>query len=308
MTTPSLRIGTRGSPLALAQTHETRARLASAHGVAPEHFSICVIRTTGDAIQDRALSEAGGKGLFTRELDLAMIAGEIDIAVHSSKDLPTKLPEEIAVAGFLPREDVRDAFIGRGGLTLAQLPAGATIGTASLRRAAQIKRLRPDLPTALLRGNVETRLKKVESGEFDGTLLAFAGLRRLGLDRHATELLPIDAFLPAAGQGAIGITCRVGDAASLAALAPILHEATGFALAAERGFLEVLDGSCRTPIAAHARLDGDELFFLGEALQADGTATYAARGGGRPAQAQEIGVKAAQEILAQLPRGVAGLS
>jgi hydroxymethylbilane synthase len=308
MTTPSLRIGTRGSPLALAQTHETRARLALAHGVPPEHFAICVIRTTGDQIQDRALSEAGGKGLFTRELDLAMIAGEIDVAVHSSKDLPTKLPGEIAIAGFLPREDVRDAFIGRGGVKFEELPAGAVIGTASLRRAAQIRRLRPDLETALLRGNVETRLKKVESGECDGTLLALAGLKRLGLEKHATELLEIDAFLPAAGQGAIGITCRAGDDASRVVLAAILDADTGFALAAERAFLDVLDGSCRTPIAAHARIEAGEIVFRGEALAADGSASYPATGRGLAKDAHEIGARAAREILARLPQGVAGLT
>ncbi|HTO79877.1 MAG TPA: hydroxymethylbilane synthase, partial [Methylocystis sp.] len=181
MSIPPLKIGTRGSPLALAQTQETRARLAAAHGVEPEHFPIVVIRTTGDLIQDRALAEAGGKGLFTRELDLALIAGEIDFAVHSSKDLPTELAQEILIAGYLPREDPRDAFIGRGGARLSELPGGAVIGTASLRRAAQVKRLRADLKTVLLRGNVETRLGKVESGAVDGTLLALAGLRRLGL-------------------------------------------------------------------------------------------------------------------------------
>ena len=234
MSIPPLRIGTRGSPLALAQTHQTRALLAKAHGVAEEHFSIEVIRTTGDTIQDRALAEAGGKGLFTKELDAALIAGAIDFAVHSSKDLPTHLPTDILVAGYLPREDARDAFIGRGGAALAELPEGAVVGTASLRRAAQVKRLRPDIKTVLLRGNVETRLKKVESGEVDGTLLALAGLKRLGLEAHASELLPLDKFLPAAGQGAIGITCRAADVGARAALAPILDEATGFALAAER--------------------------------------------------------------------------
>ena len=215
MNIPALKIGTRGSPLALAQTRETRARLAEAHGVSPEHFEIVIIRTSGDVIQDRALSEAGGKGLFTRELDLALIAGEIDFAVHSSKDLPTELPPEIVIAGYLPREDARDAFIGRGGAKLSELPQGAVIGTASLRRAAQVKRFRADLTTVLLRGNVETRLAKVESGAVDGTLLALAGLRRLGLAARATEILPLKAFLPAAGQGAVGVTCRGGRAARL---------------------------------------------------------------------------------------------
>ncbi|HXY59668.1 MAG TPA: hydroxymethylbilane synthase [Methylocystis sp.] len=303
-----LRIGTRGSPLALAQARELCARLAAAHGVAPESFPLAVIRTTGDAIQDRALSEAGGKGLFTKELDAALIAETIDCAVHSSKDLPTHLPAEIVVAGFLPREDARDAFIGRSGATLADLPQGAIVGTASLRRAAQVKRLRQDLATTLLRGNVETRLKKVESGEVDGSLLALAGLKRLGLQAKASEILPLDKFLPAAGQGAIGVTCRAGDAAVKAALAPILDQATGFALAAERAFLAVLDGSCRTPIAAHARIEGKELLFFGEALRSDGRETFAARGRGAPADAALIGYNAGHDILMRLPHGVAGLA
>ena len=306
--TVRLRIGTRGSPLALAQAHELCARLASAHGVSPDSFPLTIIRTTGDAIQDRALSEAGGKGLFTKELDAALIAGTIDCAVHSSKDLPTHLPGEIIIAGFLPREDARDAFIGRGGAKLADLPQGAVVGTASLRRAAQVKRLRRDITTTLLRGNVETRLKKVESGEVDGSLLALAGLKRLGLEAKASEILPLDKFLPAAGQGAIGVTCRAGDAAAKAGLAPILDQATGFALAAERAFLAVLDGSCRTPIAAHARIEGKELLFFGEALRSDGTETYAAKGRGAPADAALIGYNAGHDILMRLPHGVAGLA
>lgn len=304
MSIPPLRIGTRGSPLALAQTHQTRALLAKAHGVAEDHFSIEVIRTTGDAIQDRALAEAGGKGLFTKELDAALIAGAIDFAVHSSKDLPTHLPTDILVAGYLPREDARDAFIGRGGMALAELPEGAVVGTASLRRAAQIKRLRPDIKTVLLRGNVETRLKKVESGEVDGTLLALAGLKRLGLEAHASELLPLDKFLPAAGQGAIGITCRAADVGARAALAPILDEATGFALAAERSFLTVLDGSCRTPIAGHARkLDG-RLTFRGAVFRVDGSEVFEVEAAGSPAEAAALGEGAGRELLARLPKGV----
>jgi hydroxymethylbilane synthase len=308
MSITPLRIGTRGSPLALAQTDETRARLGIAHGVAPEHFPIVVIRTSGDVIQDRALAESGGKGLFTRELDLALIAGEIDFAVHSSKDLPTELPQEIVIAGFLPREDARDAFIGRGGARLGELPEGAVIGTASLRRAAQVKRFRADLKTVLLRGNVETRLARVESGAVDGTLLALAGLRRLGFETRATEILPLETFLPAAGQGAIGIVCRAADQATRAALAPILHAATFAALAAERAFLKALDGSCRTPIAGYAAVENDALSFRGEALQADGGRTFAASGQGRVAEAASIGAGAAQDILRRLPGGVASLS
>jgi len=308
MTIPPLRIGTRGSPLALAQTHELRALLAAALGLAEDMLPIEIIRTTGDIIQDRPLSESGGKGLFTKELDVALMEGRIDLAVHSSKDLPTHLPPEIAIAGYLPREDVRDAWIGRGGTTLEALPTGAVVGTASLRRGAQVKRLRPDVSVTLLRGNVETRLRKVESGEVDGTLLALAGLKRLGLEAHATAILPIEDFLPAAGQGAIAVTKRAGDASVRDALAAILDPATAAALAAERAFLTVLDGSCRTPIAAHARLIGEEIEFRGMALRADGSQVYEARRRGPAIDAALIGDDAANEILLRLPDGVAGLA
>lgn len=308
MTTSPLRIGTRGSPLALAQTRQLRGLLAAALGLAEETLPIEIIRTTGDLIQDRPLSESGGKGLFTKELDIALMEERIDLAVHSSKDLPTHLPPEIAIAGYLPREDVRDAWIGRGGATLDALPEGAVVGTASLRRGAQVKRLRPDISVTLLRGNVETRLRKVESGEVDGTLLALAGLKRLGLEAHATAILPIEDFLPAAGQGAIAVTKRAGDARVRDALAAILDPATAAALAAERAFLTVLDGSCRTPIAAHARLIGEEIEFRGMALRADGSQSYEARRRGPAIDAALIGDDAANEILLRLPDGVAGLS
>lgn len=308
MTTTLFRIGTRGSPLALAQTKQVRRLLASALSVDEERLPIEVIRTTGDTIQDRPLSESGGKGLFTRELDIALAEGAIDLAVHSSKDLPTHLPPEIAIAGYLPREDVRDAWIGRNGATLDALPAGAVVGTASLRRGAQVKRLRPDLAVTLLRGNVETRLRKVESGEVDGTLLALAGLKRLGLEHHATAILSIEDFLPAAGQGAIAITKRVGDARVRDALATIVDAQTGAALAAERAFLTVLDGSCRTPIAAHARLEGSEIVFRGLVLRADGGEVFEAKRRGSAVDAALIGDDAANEILLRLPHGVAGLS
>lgn len=304
---PSLRIGTRGSPLALAQARELCARLAKAHGARADDFPLIVIKTTGDVLQDRPLSDAGGKGLFTKELDAALIAGTIDCAVHSSKDLPTRPPAEILIAGYLPREDARDAFFGRGGMKLMDLPQGAVVGTASLRRAAQVKRLRPDLQTTLLRGNVETRLRKVESGEIDGSLLALAGLKRLGFEHRACEVLPLEQFLPAAGQGAIGVTCRAGDDEAKAALAPIFDEATGFALAAERAFLTALDGSCRTPIAAYARIEGKELLFMGEVLRSDGGESFTARGRGAPANGALIGYDAGHDILMHLPHGVAGL-
>ncbi|HEY8213739.1 MAG TPA: hydroxymethylbilane synthase [Methylocystis sp.] len=278
-----------------------------AHGGGEENFAVEIIRTTGDQIQDRPLSESGGKGLFTKELDSALIAGTIDLAVHSSKDLPTHLPSEIMIAGYLPREDARDAWISRGGVTLDELPAGAVVGTASLRRAAQVKRRRPDLQTTLLRGNVETRLRKVENGEIDATLLALAGLKRLGLADRATALLSLEEFPPACGQGAIGITRRAGDNATRDLLAPLFDEATGFALAAERAFLAALDGSCRTPIAGHAQVRGAELSFVGEVLKADGAEAYVVRRQGRAIDGALIGADAGKEILLRLPHGVAGL-
>jgi len=307
MTVKSLRIGTRGSPLALAQTQMVRAALAQAHGVAADHFAIEIIKTTGDQIQDRPLSESGGKGLFTKELDSALIAGGIDLAVHSSKDLPTHLPAEIVIAGYLRREDARDAWIGRNGVTLDQLSPGAVVGTASLRRAAQVKRQRPDVRTTLLRGNVHTRLNKVEAGEIDATLLALAGLKRLGLADRATALLPLDDFPPAVGQGAIGITCRARDPETRTALGPLLDESTALALLAERAFLAALDGSCRTPIAGHATVNGDELAFHGEVLKADGSEVWVVRRHGRAIDAAMIGADAGNEIVLKLPHGVAGL-
>jgi hydroxymethylbilane synthase len=302
--TVRLKIGTRGSPLALAQAHETRRRLASHFNAPEDEFEIVIIKVMGDQILDRALSEAGGKGLFTRELDQAQLDGEIDIAVHSAKDLPTVLPDGVIVAGYLPREDVRDAFIGGAAPTLAELPEGARVGSASLRRQAMIRRLRPDLQVDLLRGNVQTRLKKVESGEFAATLLALAGLRRLGLADKVTSILSLEDFPPACGQGAIAITARPQDHALLADLAGICHAPTGFALAAERAFLHVLDGSCRTPIAGHATISGDQLNFYGLVLRKDGTEAYDARSEGSVSQAAELGEQAGRQILAVAPSDI----
>ena len=259
MTQSTLRIGTRGTPLALAQARMTRAALAAAHGVGEDAIEIVTIRTSGDRIQDRPLSEAGGKGLFTKEIEEALLAGAIDLAVHSAKDMPTVLPDGLMLAACLPREDVRDAFISRKAASLRDLPQGAVVGTASLRRQAMVKRLRPDVSVVPLRGNVETRLRKLEAGEVDATLLALAGLKRLGLADKATALLDVQEFLPAVGQGAMTIEARVDDARTRALLAKIDHADTSVALGCERAFLAVLDGSCRTPIAGHAVLDGDAI-------------------------------------------------
>lgn len=297
-----IRIGTRGSPLALAQAHETRDRLAAADaGLA---FEIVVIKTSGDIIQDRALSQAGGKGLFTKEIDAAMLRGEIDLAVHSSKDLPTVTPQGIVLAGFLPREDPRDALISAKAATVRDLPQGGTLGTASLRRQAQVKRLRPDLAVSLLRGNVETRLGKAERGEIDATLLAFAGLKRLGLTARVTALLGIDDFLPAVGQGAIGLTARPDDRKTLDALAPILDVRTGEAVTCERAFLAVLDGSCKTPIAGHAWAEGGALRFRGAVYRTDGSEAFEVASEGAPGDAPQIGERAGRELLSRLPKGV----
>jgi hydroxymethylbilane synthase len=299
-----IRIGTRGSPLALAQAHQTRALLARAHGIGEDAFEVVAIKTSGDMIQDRALAEAGGKGLFTKEIDAAMLRAEIDVAVHSSKDLPTALPDGICIAGFLPREDVRDALISAKAATISELPKGGSLGTASLRRQAQVKRLRPDLQVSLLRGNVETRLGKAERGEIDATLLAYAGLKRLGFADRATALLEIDQFLPAVGQGAIGITARPDDDNALKALAPILHAETGEALACERAFLAVLDGSCKTPIAGYAKRDGAVLSFRGAVYRVDGSETFEVRLSGDPGEATRLGELAGRDLLSRLPKGV----
>ena len=296
-----LRLGTRGSPLALAQAHEARARLAAAHGWPEERLALVVITTTGDAIQDRALSEAGGKGLFTKELDIALLAGDIDIAIHSAKDLPTALPDGLSLSGYLPREDVRDALISRDGSGVADLPRNAVVGSASLRRQAQLRRLRPDLDVRLLRGNVQTRLRKLDGGEYHATILAMAGLKRLGLTARVTEELPLHDFLPAVGQGAIAVTAREGDGATADLLGPILDGDTGAALACERAFLGVLDGSCRTPIAGYARVQRGDLLFRGQVLSPDGAQSCETVTDGGLALAARIGRAAGQDLLARAP-------
>ena len=299
----TLVIGTRGSPLALAQAHETQDRLAAALGWETARLPLSVIKTTGDAIQDRPLSEAGGKGLFTKELDIALLEGSIDLAVHSAKDLPTALPEGLVIAGYLPREDVRDAFISPRARDLHTLPAGAVVGSASLRRQAMVRRLRPDLSTTLLRGNVGTRLAKLEAGAFDATILALAGLNRLGLAHHVTAVLDEEAFLPAVGQGAIALVTRAGDARVREAVDPILHAETGAALAAERAFLAVLDGSCRTPIAGHATVRGGRVAFRGLVLRPDGSESLESTGDGAVDDAAAVGREAGSAIKARLPAG-----
>ena len=299
--TQSIRLGTRGSPLALAQARLVRAALAAAHGWSEDAIEIVTIRTSGDRIQDRPLSEAGGKGLFTKEIEEALLAGAIDLAVHSAKDMPTVLPEGLMLAACLPREDVRDAFISRKAASLRELPQGAVVGTASLRRQAHVKRLRPDVSTVVLRGNVETRLRKLDAGEVDATLLALAGLKRLGLADKATALLDVDEFLPAVGQGAVTIEARVDDARTRELLAKIDHADTSVALNCERAFLAVLDGSCRTPIAGHAVLEGDALRFRGMILRPDGSEAFESARSGSRKDAVALGADAGAELKARAP-------
>ncbi|MBN9243855.1 MAG: hydroxymethylbilane synthase [Mesorhizobium sp.] len=294
-----LKIGTRASLLALAQAHETRARLMAAHGLAEDAFEIVPITTSGDRIQDRALADAGGKGLFTKEIEEALLDGRIDIAVHSSKDMPTVLPDGLELATFLPREDARDAFIGRAAARIADLPAGAKVGSSSLRRQALIRRMRPDLDVVLFRGNVQTRLRKLDEGVADGTILALAGLKRLGLAHIATDVMALDAFPPAPGQGAIGIESRIGDTRTAGLLAAIHDGPTGQALACERAFLAALDGSCRTPIAGYATVQGGTLTFSGLIVMPDGSEEHAIAATGTAQDAAAIGTRAGAEVRAK---------
>ena len=275
----------------------------AAHGLAEEAFEIEVIKTSGDRIQDRPLSEVGGKGLFTKEIEEALLDGRIDIAVHSSKDMPTVLPDGLALTAFLPREDVRDAFLSPKAKTLADLPQNAVVGSSSLRRQAMIKRLRPDIDVVMYRGNLQTRLRKLAEGAVDATLLAAAGLNRLGLEGEITSLLDTDTFLPAVGQGAICIESREGDAATLGMLAAIHDPATQIRLDAERAFLAVLDGSCRTPIGGLATLDGDQLHFKGIVLKPDGSEAHEAEATGSAKDAVKIGVSVGESLKSRMGPG-----
>ncbi len=296
METRHIRIGTRGSALALAQAHETRQRLMVAHGLPEAAFEIVVISTSGDRILDRPLSEAGGKGLFTKEIEEALLDGRIDLAVHSSKDMPTLLPDGLALTCFLPREDVRDAFIGREASRFHALPRGAVVGSSSLRRQALIRRARPDIEVVMFRGNVQTRLRKLEEGQVAGTFLAMAGLKRLGQAGIVTQALEIADFPPAPGQGAICIETRQDDARIATLLAAINHAETATALACERAFLAGLDGSCRTPIAGHATVLGDRVDFAGMILTPDGREAHQTVIDGTGADAAALGQAAADKL------------
>lgn len=292
-----LRIGTRGSPLAMAQAMETRNRLMAAHELPQEAFSIEAISTTGDAVQDRPLSEIGGKGLFTKELEIALMDGRIDIAVHSMKDVATVLPDGLGITAYLPREDVRDAFISLLHGSFDDLPEGATIGTSSLRRRAQALARRPDLRVVEFRGNVQTRMRKLGDGVAEATFLAVAGLNRLGAEIKAAPI-PGEVMLPAVAQGAIGIESRLDDELALAMVQPLNHEETAIRLRAERAFLRALDGSCRTPLAGLAVLDGEKLAFRGEILRPDGAQRHFTSREGTLSEAEAMGLDAAEELRA----------
>jgi hydroxymethylbilane synthase len=298
MATPLFRIGTRGSPLALIQAREVRDRLVAAHPdlAVPEAVEIVVIRTTGDQIQDRKLAEIGGKGLFTKEIEEALLDRRIDLAVHSMKDVPTFLPPGLEIVCLLPREDPRDAFLSRRAASLAALPAGAIVGTASLRRQAQVLNRRPDLRVVPLRGNVDTRLRKLDAGECDATLLALAGLRRLGREDAATAILSPEEMLPAVAQGAIGVEIRADDTRARDRLLRVNDAATAICVTAERALLAALDGSCRTPIAALATLDGAALSLRGLIVTPDGQQAHRAFRRGPAADAAALGADAGAEL------------
>jgi len=293
-----IRIGTRGSPLALVQAGAVRDALVAAH--ADVAVEIVPIKTTGDRVQDRRLMEIGGKGLFTKEIEEALRDGRIDYAVHSMKDLETWLPDGLTIGAMLPREDARDALIARTGRSIADLPRGAVVGTSSLRRQAQLLALRPDLRVIALRGNVETRLRKLAAGEADATMLAVAGLKRLGLLDKATTILDSDEILPAVGQGAIGIEIRADDARLCNLLAPLDHRATTVCVTAERACLAALDGSCHTPIAAHAELveSGRTLRLRALIALPDGTSVHRDESRGDAADAAALGRAAGQRLKA----------
>ncbi|MDV7270294.1 hydroxymethylbilane synthase [Thioclava sp. A2] len=301
-----LKIGTRGSPLALAQAYETRSRLMAAHGLPEDAFEIVVIKTTGDdralIDADKPLKELGGKGLFTKEIEEAMLDGRIDIAVHSMKDMPVKQPEGLLLDCYLPREDTRDAFVSFDYASISDLPEGAVIGSSSLRRRAQLAYRRPDLKMVEFRGNVQTRMKKLEDKVATATFLAMAGLNRLGMSQVARSAIEPEEMLPAVAQGCIGIERRAADAQAEALLAAIHNADAGHRLAAERSYLATLDGSCETPIAGLAVLEGDQIWLRGEVLRPDGSDALFEEGRAAISDAAELGADIARKLLARAPK------
>ena len=298
MASRPLRIGTRGSPMALRQTAIIRERLVAAHPELAEAgaVEIVIIRTTGDRVQNRLLAEIGGKGLFAKEIEEALLAGRIDLAVHSLKDLETWLPDGLVIACVPPRDDPRDALSSKSGASLASLPRGAKVGTASLRRQAQLLRHRPDLSIVPIRGNVNTRLRKMEAGEADALVLALCGLERLDLRGHATQILPREVILPAVGQGALAVECRTADEMARQLLLPLHDPISAACVAAERAMLAALDGSCRTPIAGFAETNGDRLTIEGLLLNEDGTKEIRSRFEGATDDAAQIGAELGRDL------------
>jgi len=294
-----LKIGTRGSPLALAQAVETRALLMKAWDWPEEAFEVVVIQTSGDRIQDRPLRLVGGKGLFTKEIEEQLLDGSIDIAVHSMKDMPTVQPDGLVLDIYLPREDVRDAFVSTGSVSIADLAKGARVGTSSLRRRAQLMHVRPDLDVIEFRGNVQTRLKKLADGVASCTFLAMAGLNRLNMVHVATGAIEPEDMLPAVAQGAIGIERRLEDHSTAVLLEPLHDMKTGQRVAAERAFLAALDGSCETPIAALAVIEGSALLLRGEVLRPDGSEKLSGHRRGAILDGAAMGDDLANELLSQ---------
>lgn len=299
MQSKPIRIGTRGSKLALIQAHETRRRLMDTLGLGEDAFEIIVITTTGDRIRDRPLSEIGGKGLFTKEIEEALFDKSIDLAVHSAKDMPTVLPDGLGLTAYLPREDARDAFISPKAKTLDDLPHGAVVGSSSLRRAALLRSLRPDLDVIQFRGNVDTRLQKLQDGVADATLLAYAGLRRMDLESEVTSLMDPDEFIPAVAQGAICIESRLDDTLTLERVATLNHRDTELRVLAERAFLDALDGSCRTPIAGYAVLNGSDIELNTLIVRPDGSETHRTSRSGAALDGARLGRDAGEELKAK---------
>ena len=298
----TLKIGTRASPLALAQAHETRDRLMATHGLPEAAFEIVAMKTTGDRILDRSLQAAGGKGLFTREIEDALLDGRVDIAVHSSKDMPVLQPEGLVIDCYLPREDVRDAFVSPHFASIAELPQGAVVGSSSMRRRAQLAHVRPDLELVEFRGNVQTRMQKLADGVAQATFLAMAGLNRLGRADVIRSAISPEEMLPAIAQGAIGIERRRDDDRVGRLLAAISDAPTVTRVEAERAFLGRLDGSCETPIAGLAELEGDRMRLRGEILMPDGSARFSGERLGPAADGPAMGRDLAEELLAAAPK------
>lgn len=294
-----IKIGTRGSKLAMAQAFEVRGRMVAELGLSVDQFEIVEISTAGDRIQDKPLSEVGGKGLFSKEIEDALLDGRIDLAVHSSKDMATVLPEGLELTAFLPREDVRDAFLSPIAKTLMELPQNAVVGSSSMRRKALIKRLRPDIDVVMFRGNLQTRLKKLANNDVAATLLAYAGLKRLGLENEVASLFDPEEFPPAPGQGAICIETRMGDERIASLTRALNDDDTAAALILERAFLKALDGSCRTPIAGLALVNGAGISFSGMVLSDDGKIIFTASCSGNITDAEMLGQQAGEDIRDQ---------